>query len=403
VSRPRLVLVTPRFWPSLGGAEVMMGRLAAAFQAAGSSTTVLTPRAKPDWPPEIEQRGVHVVRLPLRGGGRLRYRWSLARWLVSHSDEFELVYVSSLRRDAYEVLKAARRAEFPVVLRAEGADSMGDCHWQEHAQFGRRIRRRSWTADAVVASSRVIERELLAAGYSRQRVHHIPNGVDQGATRTDAARAAAREALCSADPSLFVAAGAPVAVYAGRLEHHRGLDLLVLAWKQVCARWPNARLWLAGHGPWHSVLDKSISDMGLGGRVVLPGAFDGVEDLLMAADLFVAPSLEGDASLAVLEAMAAGLPVVATDIPAHRELIDDGREGRLVLAHHAESIAAGIEELFDQPATALQFAEAARIRVSRGFTLKGTVAEHLALFDRVLSSARGLRHGPVGDDRPGED
>jgi glycosyltransferase involved in cell wall biosynthesis len=122
----------------------------------------------------------------------------------------------------------------------------------------------------------------------------------------------------------------------------------------------------------------------------------------MAADLFVAPSLEGDASLAVLEAMAAGLPVVATDIAAHRELIDDGRQGRLVRAHDAGAIAAGIEELLDQPAMASRLAEAARIRSSRDFTLKGTVAEHLALFDRVLSSARDRQRDPARGSPTGD-
>ena len=116
--------------------------------------------------------------------------------------EYDLVYVSMLKHDAFTAIKVGRQLKFPVVLRVGGAGLTGDVHWQLNANFGRRIRSRCYKADAFVAISEAIERKLFAAGYSRQRLQRIPNGVRVPPLRSALQRDEARLALAEAHPLL---------------------------------------------------------------------------------------------------------------------------------------------------------------------------------------------------------
>ena len=115
----RLVLVTRRFWPLVGGAETVMANLAAELAARGVGVTLLTARWQNDWPAELTYRGEPVVRVPnpaLRGWGTWRYMKAIDRWLRENRDSYDLVYVSMLKHDAYAALGAVAGSG-PVVLR----------------------------------------------------------------------------------------------------------------------------------------------------------------------------------------------------------------------------------------------------------------------------------------------
>jgi glycosyltransferase involved in cell wall biosynthesis len=388
VTLPRVVLVTRRFWPLVGGAEIMAARLAGGLHAGGAATTILTARWQTDWPAEIEHHGVRVVRLPnpqARGWGTWRYMQAVARWLRQHRSQFDLAYISMLKHDAYAAVTAARANPFPVVLRAEGAGLTGDCHWQLEANCGSRIKRRCQRAAAFVAPSPAIERELIVSGYSRRRIHYIPNGVAIPEARDAASRSQARADLSEADASLAIGEVAPLVVYTGRLHAMKGLDYLVRAWPRVLARLPDARLWLVGDGPFRAELNDLIGHLGLWGFVYLAGPFDDVEEFLRAADLFVLPSLEEGMSLALLEAMAMGLPVVATAIPANEAIVENGVTGRLVPPRDSDRLADVILELFENHDMARQLADAGRQQVSVRYSLKGMIEQHLNLFEQLLA------------------
>jgi glycosyltransferase involved in cell wall biosynthesis len=383
----RLVLVTRRFWPLVGGAERVMANLAVGLAERGHRVTLLTARWQSEWPAEITYSGVPVVRMahpPQRFWGTLRYMRALARWLRRHAGQYDLVYVSMLKHDAYAALQAVA-GRVPVVLRAEGAGKTGDCVWQLEATCGRRIKHRCMKAAALVGPSRAIEQELKAAGYPRPRIHYIPNGVRIPAPRDEASRREAREALATLHADLNVPEWAPLGFYTGRLHAGKGLSDLVAAWEPILARWPNARLCLAGDGPYRTALEEQIEARNLGGRVILAGTFDSVDELLAAADVFVLPSLEEGMSLALLEAMAAGLPVVATDIPGNRDLVTDAQHGLLVPPARSDALAAAIQRVLDDPELAARLGAAARQRVVGEFSLEKSVEEHVALFEGLTS------------------
>lgn len=387
----RLAFVTRRFWPLVGGAEMVMSNLATELRNQGSSVTIVTAQWEPSWPTDVVHREVPVVRLanpPRRGWGTLRYMMALHRWLRRQRGQLDLVYVSMLKHDAYAALDALADSPIPVVLRAEGGGETGDCHWQQTARFGLRIRRRCWRADALVAPSPAILDEMLAAGYPATRARLIPNGVAVDPPRDNSQRWAARRALAESNPDLATTEQSPVAVYTGRLHEAKGLHDLVRAWPAVLNRWPHARLWLVGEGPEREELYESILDLGLRGFVVMPGAFDDVQDLLTAADVFVLPSYEEGLSLSLLEAMACGVPVVATDIPGNRSLVEHDRQGLLVPARDPLRLAQAIHDVLSQPRRSAARVAAAHDRVRAEFSLVRMANAHLELFSDLIERKR---------------
>ncbi len=384
----RIVLISRRFWPLIGGAETMIANLSAELVARGHQATVLTACWDPHWPAEIVHHSVRVVRLPQPVGrvvGTWRYMRELAGWLRRNRGLYDLIYASQLKHDAYVAVRCGQRFGKRVVLRASGAGATGDCHWQSVGRCGQRIRRQTRRAQAIIAPSAAIEAELRAAGYSAATTVRLESGVVLPEPPSSERRRKARQTLGASNAAMGLADDTPLAVFTGRLHEGKRLNVLIAAWWQVVRSGRDARLWLVGEGPEHEALERQIGESGLSGKVSLVGAFDCVEDLLFAADLFVLPSREEGLSQALLEAMAAGLPVVVSDIPGNRRAVTDGIQGIAVPMDDAAALAEAIERLLERPNLAMQLGAAGRWRVVTEFSLARMVDEHLALFGRLLA------------------
>ncbi|MDP6444567.1 MAG: glycosyltransferase family 4 protein [Pirellulaceae bacterium] len=377
----RIAMVTRRYWPLVGGAEMVMSNLTSEFLALGHRPQVVTAQWESDWPTEVVHREAPVVRLPnpkQRGWGTLRYMTALARYFRQRRDQFDCVLVSMLKHDAYVVLGALEE-HLPVVLRAEGAGETGDCHWHEVGRFGRRIRKRCQAAHAFIAPSEAIRAEMAAAGFDDERLHFVANGVALGGPRDEPVRLAARAALGEANHDLVVFEDSPVIVYTGRLHANKGLFELIKAFRPIAEQFPNARLWLIGEGPEREQLFDSVVDMGLHHQVFLPGVFDDIGELLLAADMFVLPSYQEGMSISLLEAMGARLPVVASDIPGNRTLVENDRHGLLVPVKNVAALSAAMMALLQDPPRADRLAAAAQQRVRDEFSLLAMAERHLEL------------------------
>lgn len=396
-AKPRVVWISRRFWPLVGGAERMISYLATAWAEQGGRSIVLTARWDPHWSEEMQFQGVSIVRIPqpqVRLVGTLRYMHGLARWLRRNQAQYDCVCVSMLKHDAYAAMRAVA-GQVPVILRAEGAGRTGDCYWQLEARCGRRIKYCLMRADGLIAPSRTIQQEVQAAGYDRSKIHYIPNGVPIPPLPSAVRRQEARAALAGLHPALqnlirLEASGTetPLAVYTGRLHPAKGLAELIVAWDRIRLRWPWAQLCLVGEGPFRPELEAQIAQRNLHECVHLLGPFDSVEEFLAGADLFILPSYEEGMSLALLEAMAAGLPIVATDIPGNRDLVQDGREALLVPPANPDALTAGITRILSQPSLAAHLAQGARRRAENEFSLDQCLREHERLFQSLLDRQR---------------
>jgi glycosyltransferase involved in cell wall biosynthesis len=321
---------------------------------------------------------------PLGGWSTFRYVRSLARWLRAHRHSVDLVYVMNLRHEAYAAIGALRNHGVGVVLRPRPAD----CLWLETAPLGARLKRRFFQADAIVASTDRIRDDLLRAGYAAERIPRIRNGAWVGPHKDSALRYQARAALAEINLDLAVAEYAPVAVAAGPLCEGRHLFELVAAWRTIADRWPSARLWLLGDGPLRETLYERIVDYGLHHQIVLPGSFDELLDVFQAADVFVAPTPATEGAQFALEAMAAGLPVVAADGPDYREVVEHGVSGLLVAPGDGPALAQALTSLFDAPQLGAQWGLAGRRRVADDLSAARATQLHLQLFERIVACKR---------------
>jgi glycosyltransferase involved in cell wall biosynthesis len=384
VSPLRVVMVARKLWPLVGGPEKVLPNLAVELSERGCQVTMLTARWRPNWPSEISLRGVPVIRLPHTaetGWGNFAYLLRLTRWLRVHRHSYDLVYVSQLKHEARAAVRAVG-ARVPVVLRAERSGLSGDCQWQRVAFGGRRIAAACRRAAAVVAPTGEVERELLAAAYPAAIVQSIPNGVPNPPPCTRQTQQAARAMLAESNQDLELPPASPLAVYIGRLEPGCGLEMLVDAWAIITQRRSNARLWLVGDGALRSALQRRIESLGLSGRAAVLGVFDQVDELLAAADLMVRPTAEPGTTMAILEAMSAGMPVIASDIPGHRQWIADGRDGLLVQPEDRPAWAAAIERLLDDSELSTRLGQSARQKAA-DFSLAKMADAHLTLFQSV--------------------
>ena len=348
-----------------------MANLAHALVERGVGVKILTAKWDDRWPDVLMHRSVEVIRLAhpsVRFLGTLRYMRAVRRWLRAYCDQYDLVYVSMLKHDAFAALGAVELRKTPVVLRAEGSGASGDVAWQRVDRFGGIIARRCRAASAFVAATETARDEMLSAGYPAERIRVIANGVSLPSERTTADQKAARRELAGAGPSRDATRGEPLIVYAGRLDVAKGLPELVAAW------------------PIRSELARQIERLALGGRVTLAGRFDSVQEFLRAADVFVLPSHEEMMSMALLEAMAMGLPVVASDIPGNRRLVDSRKHGLLFPKGDLDAIAVSILLSLDEPAMASKWGLAARERVHREFSLSEMAERHIELFDSLSST-----------------
>ena len=368
----KIALVSRRYPPLIGGAERVLSYLASALAAEGAEVVVLTARPEGQPASEAVGPGSRVERLAtprVRFVGTWLYMRELARWFARN--RVDLAYVSMLKHDAYVVVGEGRRRGFPVVLRPEGAGATGDLAWQSWGRFGRTIGRRCLRADALVAISAAVRRELLGAGYDPGRIVDLPNGVPIPSEPWGP----------RPDPDSLRAA------FVGRLAPEKGLQALVDAWPIVLAARPEARLTLVGEGPERPRLEAQIARLGLAGAVELAGARADPSPILRASDLFVLPSREEGMSVALLEAMALGIPSVASAIPGNMALMVDGEHGRLAPPDDPPALARVILGHRSDPA-ALRMAGAARRRVADDFSISAVARRHLELFGRLVAGRR---------------
>lgn len=152
---------------------------------------------------------------------------------------------------------------------------------------------------------------------------------------------------------------------------------------------PRLRLALVGDGPLRAEAEAVLAEGGVRDLAWLPGERSDVPDVMRGLDAFALPSLAEGISNTILEAMASGLPVLATRVGGNHELVADGSTGRLVPAGDVEALAQGLVALASDPAAAAAQGRAGRRRVEERFSLPAMVAAYATLYDQLLAGRAG--------------
>lgn len=235
-----------------------------------------------------------------------------------------------------------------------------------------------WPAQLCAVSADLLQ-HMTADGFPGSRLQVVYNGIDAGERTRPAHRQAARAALGVPDGALVVGT-------VGRLDPVKNLSALLRAHAVLLAEHPSAQLVIVGDGPEREALKAEVSRLNIDGRVVFAGYRGDCRALMPAFDIYANSSSYEGVSLTILEAMAAGLPVVATRVGGNPEVVIDGETGRLT-AGHARALAASLVELANNPQKRETMGTAGRWRVKRHFSLDRMVEQYAAAYLGMRATA----------------
>ncbi|HTU01663.1 MAG TPA: glycosyltransferase family 4 protein, partial [Candidatus Sulfotelmatobacter sp.] len=385
----RLLHCYATFGANQGGTERQARLICGALVARGHRVSVLTRRDTGQGRPP-NGVAVHACiwtmdRVRLFG---TTYLATAIYHLVRLGRRADLLHAHQLYLDAIAALVAGRILRLPVVAKMVGAGAGGDLDRLRKTKGGGVLLRLLHCLDAVVVPSRTCRDELLRAAFPPQRIYLIPNGVDTHAYRPPVGPAS------SALPGLR----GRLVVYTGRLIEAKGLLELLEAWRLVVVEAPDAHLVLVGSGPLEAELRRQAADAGVADCVHFRGEVPDVRPYLQAAAAFVFPSWAEGLPNSLLEAMATGLPCVATRIPPIEELITDGQHGLLVPREAPTALAAALVSVLTGSALAARLGRAARRRVEMEYDLSSALDQLEALYQQLCG--KGRRGGIVLNEPP---
>jgi glycosyltransferase involved in cell wall biosynthesis len=367
----RILYVVERFWPYIGGVEVVSAGVLPRLAERGHEVTVLTSRDDPELPEQDEFHGVAVRRLPMSRALRdndlgeiasiLEEVAALRRELSPH-----VVHVLFTGPGIFFPVMSATRNGAPWLLSFHG--SWPTVHPERHGLLRRAIDRSAW----ITACSKASLAEIHAwDGTLRAKSSSLLNGLDprEGEPRPPVV-----------DP--------PVLFCAARLTQEKGMDVAIDALGLLAVDFPSIRLVLAGDGPHREELEAQVSRLGLGDSVEFTGwkSPDEIAELIDAASAVLVPSRLEGFGLTALQGMLGGRPVVASDVGGLPEVLgEDG--GVLVPPERPDALAAAVGMLLRDPGLARRTGEAGRRRAER-FSLDRCVDEHENLYRRLMEGAR---------------
>lgn len=225
-----------------------------------------------------------------------------------------------------------------------------------------------WTARLVAVSRHEKDFAIAQGILPGERIILVPNGLGD-----------AEMERCEPPAGLAgqfgLAKNDRVLCFVGRLWRQKGLDVLIRAFAKVIEKEPQCRLLLVGEGPEEESLRTLARDCGLSQQVVFAGNRDDARCVMGLAQVFVLPSRWESAPYALLEAMASGVPIVATRVGGVAEMLDEGRCGRLVAPDSPDELAQAILTALTQPAQSAAMAEAARERVRKLYRLSDSITQ----------------------------
>jgi glycosyltransferase involved in cell wall biosynthesis len=329
--------------------------------------TVCCLDAPGEWARELAAHGVDVIPLHRPPGFRPGLGLRIAR--IAARRQVELIHCHHYSPFVYGRIAALLRPGVRLVFTEHGL-------FEAPPPSRRRVlanRLLGRLPGATFAVSADLRARMVAEGFPAARVGVIPNGIEPGAAPGEADRAEARRAL-GIGPGRFVVGTV------ARLDPVKDLPSLVHGFAALRREVAEAALVIVGDGPDRARVEDAARAAALGDAVVFTGTRTGARRLLAGFDVYANTSTREGVSLAILEAMAAALPVVATRVGGTPEVIEDGASGVLVPARAAEAVGAALLALARDPARRAALGAGARRRVEDRFTLDRMAGRYLRAY-----------------------
>ena len=357
----------------VGGIELILMRLLPRLNTGRYRVSLCLIKRAGDLAGELRGLGVPVHVVPIRGRFRPGSMFALAR--LFRRERVSIVH-AHVREANTSAAVAARLARVPVVI--------GTVHSLDTIRGRRRIlqdRVVDLFRDAMVTVSDAVRDDYCrSVGISPAKCVTIYHGIDLDEF---ASGGPSREEVRA---SLGLPLDARVVIMVARLVPEKAHETLIEAAPRIAAEVPSLRFLIVGEGSRLEELRGLVRDRGAAELFHFLGKRRDIRDLYRAADVSCLTSSREGFSIAVVESLASGLPVVATDVGGNREAIGDGVSGYVVPPADAGAVAHRLASLLHDDALRARMSEAARLRARR-FSLQETVRASEALYDRLLAAA----------------
>lgn len=273
-------------------------------------------------------------------------------------------------------MAAATLARIPARVASkretDGMRSRGQ-EFVESVAFGR--------AKAIVANSAAVKDHLVRRGIKQEKVRVIYNGVDAAQFELDAEPSSVLDKY-----RITSSAASSIVTLVANLRHEvKNIPMLLRAAKRVLDQHPNTLFVVAGEGELEADLRALAGELRVAENIHFIGRCTDVPSLLAASDICVLTSKFEGFSNSILEYMAAGKPVVATNVGGAAEAIVEGETGYLVSSDDDEQLAARLSDLLKDPTLAAEFGKAGRRRVNEGFSSETQITRSIELYSSLLT------------------
>ena len=352
------------------GAEAVILNLSQALIAGGNSSEVALfenlSAPNLDLERAAAQRNIQTHKIRCNGQIDL----SVARRIreLVHVTQADILHAHGYKADIYAWC-ALRNSPIPLL---------STCHtWYDNSRllraYGIADRRVLRSFAAVVAVSAEVRGQLIHAGVPSKRVSIIANGIDTHPFQQTRAT--------GSDPSRPLTVG-----LVGRLSPEKGVDLFLQAAANVLTQLPETRFVVVGEGPDRPALEALLQRLKLRDRVRLPGRRDDMPAVYASLDLLVSSSRQEGLPVSLLEAMASGLPILATSVGEVPSLIRDQQTGLLVPPNDVQSLSQAMTTLLTDPALRHRLAAQAKQLVETEFSAHTMTQHYRSVYQSVLTA-----------------
>jgi glycosyltransferase involved in cell wall biosynthesis len=371
-----VAMISQAYYPLVGGAERQLAALAPLLRARNVEVSVLTRRYKGLKPFE-KIDDVPVYRLPAPGPKAVAsLLFTLSALALLQRLRPDLIHAHELLSPTTTAVLAKRISGTPVVAKVLRGGQLGDvAKLKSRFQGRKRLAAQRRHVDAFITISREIDEELANLGIPENRRPFIPNGVDTD--RFTPIAPLDQEALRR---RLNLPEGL-IVIYTGRLTPEKRIDQLISIWPQVRKVHPEATLLLLGTGDQEDALKQQA-----GSGIEFRGVVEDVAPYLKTATLFILPSATEGLSNSLLEAMAAGLPVIATNVGGAPDLITDDYNGHLIPPDNPDALTEATLLLLGDWAKRQQLGQQACLKVLHDYALPQTASKLRNLYDQLLTT-----------------
>jgi glycosyltransferase involved in cell wall biosynthesis len=362
----------------LGGAESQVATLAQALNNERYTVSVCCLHREGAQANVLRNKGINVVSFNMR----LRY------WPVTVYRLYRLIKqlnVQIVHTHLYDSgiwgRLVGKLAGAPVIMTTEHGMTL----WKKshHLILERFVNQ--FTDKIIAVSEDIRRRRIEHEGVPPEKIITIPNAVNIEQFSQASARNKIRK-------QLNLDSYAPVVGAVARLVPPKRLDYLLAAARLVCQAAPQARFIIIGDGPLRQELENQAAELKEVGCVQFLGSRQDIPDLLSALDIFVLSSEREGLPVAMLEAMAASVPVVVTGVGGIPEVIRDGQNGLLVPPHEPERLAQAILNLIGDPGLRRNLAEQGLKTVNAHFSANAVSRQIIALYDDLLKTKKRGYH-----------